>query len=78
MGRAVNQSVLLCRRGEVTALGRQMAELPLSPGLARALIRSVQLKCDQAMLPISAMLSVENVFVRPGERRNVEDLGGSN
>ena len=59
--------VSLFRYGEVTVLGQQMVEFPLSPGLARALIRSAQLNCEDAMLPIAAMLSVENVFVRSGE-----------
>jgi ATP-dependent RNA helicase DHX40 len=60
----------LDKHGEVTVLGQQMVEFPLSPGLARALIRSAQLGCEDAMLPIAAMLSVENVFVRSGESRN--------
>lgn len=60
--------VSFLRYGEVTDLGQQMVEFPLSPGLARALIRSAQLICEDAMLPIAAMLSVENVFVRSGDR----------
>ncbi|XP_038065220.1 probable ATP-dependent RNA helicase DHX40 isoform X2 [Patiria miniata] len=53
--------------GRITSLGRLMVEYPLPPGLARAVIYSGALKCQELMLPIAAMLSVENVFIRPGD-----------
>lgn len=54
--------------GHVTALGRQLVEFPLQPSLARVLIRSKQLGCEEAVIPIIAMLCVENVFIRPATK----------
>ncbi|XP_034166768.2 probable ATP-dependent RNA helicase DHX40 [Pangasianodon hypophthalmus] len=54
------------RKGDVTSLGRLMVEFPLPPGLTRALIKSAALGCEEVMLPVAAMLSVENIFIRPG------------
>ncbi|KAK3560665.1 hypothetical protein QTP86_014516 [Hemibagrus guttatus] len=54
------------RKGNVTSLGRMMVEFPLPPGLTRALLKSAALGCEDAMLPVAAMLSVENIFIRPG------------
>ena len=58
--------------GQVTALGHQLVEFPLQPSLARVLIRSKQLSCEEAVLPIVAMLSVENVYVRPSTKEEAE------
>lgn len=58
--------------GLVTTLGRQLVEFPLQPSLARVLIRSKQLGCEEAVIPIVAMLSVESVFVRPSNKREAE------
>jgi len=58
--------------GRVTSLGRQLVEYPLQPSLARALIRSRQLGCSETLLPIVAMLSVENVFIKPGNKKQME------
>ncbi|XP_062872435.1 probable ATP-dependent RNA helicase DHX40 isoform X1 [Trichomycterus rosablanca] len=54
------------RKGNVTSLGRLMVEFPLPPGLSRALLKSAALGCEELMLPVAAMLSVENIFIRPG------------
>ena len=72
--------------GEVTPLGKQIVEFPLQPSLARILIRSRQLNCDEVALPIVAMLSVEDVFIRPSKkqdaaeaikiRKELEEAGG--
>lgn len=50
----------------MTSLGRLMVEFPLPPGLTRALLRSAALGCEEVMLPVAAMLSVENILIRPG------------
>jgi pre-mRNA-splicing factor ATP-dependent RNA helicase DHX16 len=53
-------------RGELTRLGRRMAEFPLEPMLAKMLIRSEHYKCIDQAMTICAMLSVGNsVFFRP-------------
>jgi len=75
--------------GNVTSLGRQMAEFPLSPGLSRNVILSASLGCEDLVLAVAAMLSVENVFVTPGGKKNLssatqaheklsEEAGGTN
>ena len=58
--------------GHVTPLGEKLVEFPLQPGLARVLIRSRQLGCHDAVLPIVSMLSVENVFIRPSNKKEAE------
>lgn len=59
-----------CRRGRVTELGELMVEFPLQPGLTRALLKSAELGCQDLLLPVAAMLSVENIFIRPGKHLN--------
>lgn len=54
------------RRGKVTQLGELMVEFPLHPGLTRALLKAATLGCQDLLLPLAAMLSVENIFIRPG------------
>ena len=58
--------------GLVTHLGKQLVEFPLQPSLSRVLIRSCQLQCEEVALPIIAMLSVENVFIRPSNKKEAE------
>lgn len=55
------------KQGNITSLGHLLVEYPLPPALARAVIYSGALGCQEMMLPIAAMLSVENVFIRPGD-----------
>eukprot|EP00057_Strongylocentrotus_purpuratus_P010160 XP_011664634.1 PREDICTED: probable ATP-dependent RNA helicase DHX40 [Strongylocentrotus purpuratus] len=54
------------KKGNITSLGHLLVEYPLPLSLARAVIYSGALGCSEAMLPIASMLSVENVFIRPG------------
>ncbi|XP_029468490.1 probable ATP-dependent RNA helicase DHX40 [Rhinatrema bivittatum] len=55
------------RSGHVTRLGQFIVEFPLPPNLACAAIKAASLDCEDLLLPVASMLSVENVFVRPGE-----------
>ncbi|NXA35390.1 DHX40 helicase, partial [Eudromia elegans] len=55
------------RRGHVTRLGEFLVQFPLPPNLTCAVIKAASLDCENLLLPIAAMLSVENVFIRPGE-----------
>uniref|UniRef100_A0A8B9SDS3 RNA helicase n=1 Tax=Apteryx owenii TaxID=8824 RepID=A0A8B9SDS3_APTOW len=55
------------RRGHVTRLGEFLVQFPLPPNLTCAVIKAASLDCEDLLLPIAAMLSVENVFIRPGE-----------
>lgn len=54
----------------MTQLGELMVEFPLQPGLTRALLKAAELGCEDLLLPVAAMLSVENIFIRPGQRRS--------
>ena len=59
--------------GYLTLLGRRMAELPMDPGLSKALIHSMEVHCSEEMLSIVAMLSVPDVFYRPKEKQQQAD-----
>ncbi|XP_061538468.1 probable ATP-dependent RNA helicase DHX40 isoform X1 [Phycodurus eques] len=64
---AVTGTTFSARRGRVTHLGGLMVEFPLHPGLTRALLKSASHGCQDLLLPVAAMLSVENIFIRPGD-----------
>jgi pre-mRNA-splicing factor ATP-dependent RNA helicase DHX16 len=56
--------------GDLTKLGRKMAEFPLDPMLSKTCIMAEHYKCVDQVLTISAMLSVGNtVFFRPKEKQ---------
>lgn len=55
----------------MTKLGELMVEFPLHPGLTRALLKAASLGCQDLLLPVAAMLSVENIFIRPGQQLEV-------
>lgn len=59
--------------GELTSLGRKMANFPMDPALAKMLIISVDRKCSAEVLTIVSMLSVPSVFYRPKERLEESD-----
>ena len=59
--------------GLLTRLGRQMADFPMEPSLAKMVIASVQLGCSDEILSIVAMLSVQSVFYRPKEKQGQAD-----
>jgi len=54
------------RRGLVMPLGHRMASFPLCPALARVLLHIAGEEAREDVLRVVAMLSVENVFIRPG------------
>ncbi|XP_031569956.1 probable ATP-dependent RNA helicase DHX40, partial [Actinia tenebrosa] len=59
------------KKGHVTLLGHRMVELPLSPGLSRAVISSYDFVCEELVLPVAAMLSVEQVFASGSSKSNL-------
>ncbi|KAJ2720098.1 DEAH-box ATP-dependent RNA helicase prp22 [Coemansia sp. Benny D115] len=64
----------LDNEGLLTRTGRKMAEFPMSPQLAKALLASVEYGCSEEMLTIAAMLSVDgSVFYRPKEKQAAAD-----
>lgn len=59
----------LNHKGELTKLGRRMAELPVDPMLAKMILASEKYKCTDEILTIAAMLSVNNsIFYRPKDK----------
>ncbi|KAJ8907632.1 hypothetical protein NDN08_007742 [Rhodosorus marinus] len=61
-------------RGELTKLGRRMAELPLDPMMAKSLIGSEKYSCSEEVATICAMLSVNNsIFYRPKDKGVIAD-----
>jgi len=59
--------------GDLTELGSMMAEFPLDPQLAKMVIASTDYNCSNEALSIVAMLSVQQVFMRPNEQRKAAD-----
>lgn len=61
-------------RGQLTKLGRRMAEFPLDPQLSKTLIASEQYGCSEEILSICAMLSVNNaIFYKPKDKATHAD-----
>ncbi|WBW72065.1 ATP-dependent RNA helicase Cdc28 [Schizosaccharomyces osmophilus] len=59
----------LNNRGELTKLGRQMAEFPTDPMLSKSLISSANYGCVEEVLSIIAMLGESaSLFYRPKDR----------
>ena len=55
--------------GDLTKLGRRMAEFPVDPMLSKAIIQSETYKCVDQVITICAMLTTGNaVFFRPKEK----------
>ena len=59
----------LDKSGELTHLGRRMAEFPLEPKMSKAIICSEALGCSEEILTIMSMLSVNgSIFFKPKDR----------
>lgn len=55
--------------GELTKLGRRMAEFPLDPMMAKMLLASERYRCSEEVATIAAMLSVNGaIFYRPKDK----------
>jgi pre-mRNA-splicing factor ATP-dependent RNA helicase DHX16 len=56
-------------RGELTKLGRRMAEFPVDPMMSKAILASETYKCTSEVLTIVSMLSIgSSVFYRPKDK----------
>ncbi|GFP99044.1 putative pre-mRNA-splicing factor ATP-dependent RNA helicase dhx16 [Phtheirospermum japonicum] len=66
-------------RGELTRIGRKMAELPLDPMLSKTIVASEKYGCTEEIVSIAAMLSVGNsIFYRPKDKQVHADNARSN
>lgn len=60
--------------GLLTRLGRQMADFPMDPNLAKTLIVSVDMGCADELLTIVAMISLpQTIFHRPKDKQQQAD-----
>ncbi|XP_053578026.1 pre-mRNA-splicing factor ATP-dependent RNA helicase DHX16 [Bombina bombina] len=65
--------------GELTKMGRRMAELPVDPMLSKMILASEKYKCSEQILTIAAMLSVNNtIFYRPKDKLVHADTARAN
>ncbi|XP_031258562.1 pre-mRNA-splicing factor ATP-dependent RNA helicase DEAH1 isoform X3 [Pistacia vera] len=56
--------------GELTKVGRRMAEFPLDPMLSKMIVASDKYKCSDEIITVAAMLSVGNsIFYRPKDKQ---------
>eukprot|EP00405_Crypthecodinium_cohnii_P043093 CAMPEP_0206560412 /NCGR_PEP_ID=MMETSP0325_2-20121206/20997_1 /ASSEMBLY_ACC=CAM_ASM_000347 /TAXON_ID=2866 /ORGANISM="Crypthecodinium cohnii, Strain Seligo" /LENGTH=1039 /DNA_ID=CAMNT_0054062145 /DNA_START=73 /DNA_END=3188 /DNA_ORIENTATION=+ len=56
-------------QGDLTKIGRRMAEFPMDPMLSKMMIASEKYKCVDEMVTICGMLGVDNaVFYRPKDK----------
>lgn len=56
--------------GELTKVGRRMAEFPLDPMLSKMIVASEKYQCSDEIISIAAMLSVGNsIFYRPKDKQ---------
>ena len=66
-------------RGELTKLGRRMAEFPLDPMLSKSIIVSEKYKCVKEVLSCVSMLSIgASVFYRPKDKEVHADTARMN
>ena len=66
-------------RGELTKMGRRMAEFPLDPMLSKTVIVSEKYKCVSEILSTVSMLSIgTSVFYRPKEKKVHADTAHQN
>ena len=71
--RTLEELAAIDAQGELTALGRQLARLPLDPRIGRMLLAAGELGCLAEMLVIASALSVQDPRERPLEQRQAAD-----
>ncbi|KAL6558600.1 Pre-mRNA-splicing factor ATP-dependent RNA helicase DEAH1 [Orobanche minor] len=60
----------LNKHGELTKVGRRMAEFPLDPMLSKMIVASEKYQCSDEIISIAAMLSIGNsIFYRPKDKQ---------
>ncbi|GJS34756.1 pre-mRNA-splicing factor ATP-dependent RNA helicase DEAH1-like protein isoform X1 [Tanacetum coccineum] len=60
----------LNKHGELTKVGRKMAEFPLDPMLSKMIVASDKYECSDEIISIAAMLSIgSSIFYRPKDKQ---------
>ncbi|KAL0563429.1 Cyclin-dependent kinase catalytic subunit, partial [Marasmius crinis-equi] len=66
-------------RGELTKLGRRMAEFPVDPMLSKSVVESERFECTEEVLTIISMLSESSsLFYRPKDKKLHADQARQN
>ncbi|MDY7100714.1 MAG: ATP-dependent RNA helicase HrpA [Actinomycetota bacterium] len=60
-------------RKRLTPIGRQLAQLPIDPRLARMVVEAARNDCVHEVMIIAAALSIQDPRERPAEKRQVAD-----
>ncbi|XP_057473852.1 pre-mRNA-splicing factor ATP-dependent RNA helicase DEAH1 [Actinidia eriantha] len=69
----------LNKLGELTKVGRRMAEFPLDPMLSKMIVASEKYQCSDEVVSIAAMLSVGgSIFYRPKDKQVHADTARMN
>lgn len=69
----------LNHKGELTSIGRKMAELPVDPMMSKMILAADQYKVIEEILTIAAMLSVNgSIFYRPKDKAVHADTARKN
>ena len=69
----------LNHQGELTSLGKKMAELPLDPCMSRMILAGEKYKCVPELVTVAAMLSVQNaIFYTPKDKRQYAETARKN
>jgi pre-mRNA-splicing factor ATP-dependent RNA helicase DHX16 len=57
-------------RGELTKIGRRMAEFPLDPMMSKSILASEQYGCSEEVISICSMLDVQSaLYYRPKDKK---------
>ncbi|GAA5895508.1 hypothetical protein JCM6882_006273 [Rhodosporidiobolus microsporus] len=66
-------------RGELTKMGRRMAEFPMDPAMSKAILASEKYGCTEEVLTIVSMLSESgSLFYRPKQKKLEADTARQN
>ena len=66
-------------KGELTKMGRRMAEFPVNPMLSKTILASELYKCSEEVLTIVSMLSVNsNIFYSPKDKKKLAETAHKN
>lgn len=57
----------------ITALGRNLVNIPAEPKISKTLIESIHYKCSDDMISIFAMITTPNIFFRPKGKEELSD-----
>ena len=67
------------KKGQLTMIGRKMAEFPVDPQISKMILASEKYKCTEEIITIASMLSVNsNIFYRPKNKLLLADTARKN